>query len=314
MSSNSYLSNNDSLSLRKLKNIILTILLTGLFFVTQVFAAGVNNISGIKKDIRVISKVLESSTELKGTRSHLRVSGEYLAKQGIVLKIRFPGVNHFDFNFDHYRSFPSVPVIPEVFSPDVDVEAIVAESIAMAELSIVLPEPPEAPEAPGLFTNGLSKEKYQLREQQRELRTQQRELESKARELERSLRKSNKQKSKQQALKQKQEIKVLRDKMKQKSKQMKKQLLELKKQDREKHQKNMSAWTNELMDNFCSYAPFPRNLPSNEYLTLVISNAVYVENRQQDKVIVLNNSQLKSCRDGKINGKELMSKSLTYSF
>jgi len=302
------------LSLRQMKNLILTLILSSLFFITQAFAAGVKNLTGIKKDIKVISKVLESSTELDGSRSRVRVSGDYLAKQGIVLKVRFPGNSHFDFNFSEFGSFPSVSVAPDLFSSESDIEALVADSMEIAELAMLAPEAPEVPNVDFSFSTTDTKEKRALRDKQRELHDQQRELARKSRKLAQEARKNELKKQSKEFKKQKAELKLMQQKMKAQSKEMKQQMLSLRKKSREKRQKKLSTWTNNLLENFCSYAPYPRNLPRDEHLTLILSQASYANNQTQDRIIVLNNSQLTACRDGKLNGKELLAKSVNYSF
>jgi myosin heavy subunit len=314
MINNIHLEEENTLSLRQIKNIILTLIIAGLFFVTQAFAAGVKNIDGIKKDIKVISNLLENSTELDSSRSKIRVSGNYLAKQGMVFKVRFPGSNRLDFNISDFRSFPSPPEAPELFSSEEDLEALVADSMEVAELAMLAPDAPEIPFVDFTFSSRDNPERQKLREQQRQLRSQQRELDKKARNLEKEARKNKSNKSTKELKKLQAELKTMSKQLKQQSKEMRSQMLALTKQARDKRQKKMNIWTINLLDNFCSYAPYPRNLPRNEYLTLVLSKASYVGDKTLDKVIVLSNSQLNDCREGKMKGKDLLEKSIAYSF
>ncbi len=301
-------------SLRRIKNIILTIILTGLFFVSQAFAENIKNLAGIKKDIRVISRVIESSTELKGSRAKVKVYGEYLAKQGIVLKIHFPRSTLTRGFFTGYRDFP----VPDVFS-ERDLIEIQAEAAEIARNSIIAPEVPMPiapiePEIAFSFSPETSELSKKLREQQRQLRNQQRAMERSVRELEREERNKNDQKLKDKIIKQQKEIKALRTKINEKSKQIQQEALKARTKKQKTHNENVDAWTISLIDNFCSYAPYPRNLPKNEYLSLVISNAVYVDRNLQDKIFVFSNSQLALCRDGKMSGQDLLKKSINYIF
>jgi len=315
MSSTTLLNSVNKLSLRQIKNIVLIVILASLFIISQAYAAEINNISGIKKDIKIISKVLESSTELNGTRSKLKVSGNYLAKQGIVLNIRFPRTSRNRLFFGDYNDFTPVP---DVFSEG-ELEQIQEDAMAYANDALVKVEAPEAPIAPQIAFSvfpgaGGSEKSKQLRQQQRELRNQQRAMEKSMREIERSANKETNKKVQEKIKKKQKMIKELRKKMKLKSQQIKKESLALRAAKQKKHNSNTKIWTNSLVENFCSYSPYPRNLPKNERLTLVIKNAIYVNKHLQDRVLVLTNKQLISCRDGKMQGKDLLTKAINYIY
>ncbi len=312
---------------KKLTSIIFAASLLTITLLTMANAKAANNAedySAIKKDIKVISKVLSSSTELEGSRAHLRVSGRYLAKQGIVFNITFPHSSSGfsgSFNFS-MPDIPDTPYLADVPSAD-EIEAIVEESLSQVGVISDYFDDEEDEEHEFVYNNApesdaessaRDKERRAFRAEQKALRKHQKAMEKKARALEKQARKLSEEKRIEFMQKNKKEIKEIRQKVKETAKKYKAKAIEFKKNRLAERQKNANKWTLNLMESFCSYAPYPRNLPNNEYVTLVLNNAFQGSHKRQDKVIVLNKKQLASCRDGKWNGERLLNQALSYNY
>ena len=163
-------------------------------------AKNTDDFSAIKKDIKVISKVLSSSTELENSRSHLRVSGRYLAKQGIVLNITFPHSLSLNFNRSFDFSMPDIPGVPSVE----EIEAIVEDSLSHVEGIVDYLDDEEEEDyeednrhyAPENDSEASSRnaERRAFRAEQKALRKHQKAMEKQARKLEKQARKLSEEK------------------------------------------------------------------------------------------------------------------------
>ncbi len=297
----------------------------GIAFSAHVEAISNQNIDAIKKDIHVISKIIESSTELKDSHSHPRVKGRYLADQGIVLNVRFPGSGHNLYLVNQGEfDFPATP------DPE-EINLIVTEAMDQAQdnwLENVAPMPPAPPlvtytnsfdsDFTGFFSNSVpgkeSKQMKAYRKAIKALRKEQRALAIRARKLAEKVRKlSNKEREKKFSSERKNLAKT-RAELKARRKELNTRFKQIKLEQRKKRLVSMNQWKINVLDTFCEYAPLPRNLPKKEHLTFIFNHATFIGNKKADTIVVLNNSQLKECRRGKMNGTQLLKSAQQYDY
>ncbi|HFB66093.1 MAG TPA: hypothetical protein ENJ60_11205 [Aeromonadales bacterium] len=288
----------------------------GIAFSAHVQALSTKNIEAIKKDIQVISKLVESSTELGSNRSHPRVKGYYLAEQGIVLNIKFPGTS-----LHRLRTF-TVEDSDFTVGPDpVEINEIVFEALEQAQENwpegvAPMPPMPPMPEVAysGSFSDMSSKEMKEYRKAQKALHKKQRALAKQARKIAEKARKLAKDKRDKQLSSERKALAKSQAELRVQQKALRTKLKNIRLKQRQKQQKNYNEWKNNVLTTFCEYAPYPKNLPKREHLSFIFNHASYIDNKKADTIVVLSNSQLKDCRSGKINGTQLLKSAQQYDY
>jgi len=280
-----------------------------------------NNLDRIIKDMRVMSKVLESATGEGSRKTRIHVTGEYLARQGIVLRIKFSGSRHGDFDFDSDFSLQYAPEVsvsiapvppgtpPLLESPEVDPEDIqdlVDQAMEEAEYSVDFASAVSS-------DNDHRSARNALREQRRQLAKESRELAEKTREVRREARKLSEEKRAEYLKKHNQELDTLRRENRQKAEALRAASRQQRKQSIERRNQYANAQIAAVMESFCEYVRVPRSLPKNEFVTLQIRNAVISERGKQDRYFVLTHKQMSACSNGGLTGAELAKQALSYA-
>lgn len=279
----------------------------------HVSALASKDLSSLKKDIRVISKLLESSTELTGSRAHPRVDGTYLADQGILLSISFRGLSN--------RYFSEYAYSDDIPGPDPEeISEIVNEAMEQARENwpsniAPLPPVPPVPEIASFSDSShQSKEMKAYRDEKKAYYNEQRKMMKQIRDMEKSAR-NDKSKNLNKKLEEKRKaLEASRKQLKEKKKLLKEKLKKIKAKQQAQKIQQYAIWKLNVLNAYCQYAPVPKALSSKEHVTLKFNDATYADGKRADSFVVLNRSQLQDCRSGKIDGKTLLKKARQYNF
>ena len=85
------------------------------------------------------------------------------------------------------------------------------------------------------------------------------------------------------------------------------------KQQQEWTQK-VEAFEEIMLDAVCQYAGSIRNLPDDQYMTVLLRKIEFSEDEPRDRIYVFRKSDLLACRDGRITKEALKAKSQSYAF
>ncbi len=77
----------------------------------------------------------------------------------------------------------------------------------------------------------------------------------------------------------------------------------------------MAPMVDQVLEALCEYGGTLKSLPRDEYLTLVLADAVRDEKgRARDQIYVFHKTDLLACRDGELTLDQLRNKATSYSF
>lgn len=93
---------------------------------------------------------------------------------------------------------------------------------------------------------------------------------------------------------------------------------QLREQNRQARQQALATFESRLFDTVCNYAAAMRNLPDQEYVTLILADSGNVTNDDaapsRDRVHVLTQSAITQCRQGQMDGAQLAASADTYNY
>jgi len=255
------------------------------------------DVSKSQKDIRVMSKILETSLEPsdKEFPGSVRIKGTYLANQGYLFTIQLNGLGSFGFpglaSWDNGRL-------------ELDIPEIVSTALANVEfdedMEDYIPDGIKEKLEEAAVADELKQEKL------REIREQQRQVRRDLYQLKRELRHVEEEKAKAEIEKQL----ASREKDLVKYQNSYKKSLNSYKQDRiEKRVSRSTDAVNAIFDTVCDYGQSMKSLKSSEWVTLVVKGGVDKQGKTASLVYVLSQKNVKNCS----SGKTLKSQSTHYS-
>lgn len=93
---------------------------------------------------------------------------------------------------------------------------------------------------------------------------------------------------------------------------------QMREQNRQAQQQALATFESRLFDTVCNYAAAMRNLPDQEYVTLILAGSGSVAGDggepPRDRVHVLTQSAITQCRQGQIDGSQLAASADTYNY
>ena len=316
----------------KLNGLSLPVFLGSLLLVQPLFAQDVD-LEKMKKDLSILSKIMKASMSdeenpwgRRALTDHLspsQIDTLYLQGQGAVLKVRLDmgGFTAFGLHAPAWGNleFPVVPSAPELpefdygWSDEYDeqllavqesVEELAEDAIdAMDGVSGVLAEAP-------LPSSENESELRKLRDEQRD---RVKEIRRKTLELRKSMR-GKEQLTEAETQKMKEEIQRYQSQLKQANSEYSEKLKKVREEQKKVWSGKLDQFESKLLDTVCEYGGSLRELPDNQFLTLILENADRSGERARDRIYVFKKSDLLACREGRLSKDALKSKSAQYSF
>ncbi|RLA05344.1 MAG: hypothetical protein DRQ47_01425 [Gammaproteobacteria bacterium] len=245
------------------------------------------DVSSYKKDIRVMTRIIETSLESASANfpGRPRIEGTYLASQGYLFNIQLNGIGSFG--------------IPGVASweggrLELDIPEIIQDALADMDYgdtgsSVTIPEPVISSLDSHYKNEELQETLRELRENQREVR---REVYQISREIRRIEEKDERKKLEKQLDKN-------TELLKQYSAQYKQELNSFKTERKAQQvQKSVDA-INAVFTTICDYGQSLRSLKKDEKFTLMIKGGVNDKGEKATMAYVIEQKQIKNCSDPK---------------
>ncbi len=242
------------------------------------------DVSKSQKDIRVMSKIIETSLESsdKDFPGTPRISGTYLAKQGYLFTIQLNGLGSFGIpglaSWDGGRLELD---IPEIISNAL-------ESVELEEWGEDVPkifQPPERPERNNELQESLRNIREQQRESRRTLYKLQRELRHVEEEKERAKLES--------------ELAAMDAELKKYETEYSQSLNSYKVERNLKRAERSKDAIDAIFETVCDYGQSLRALKSSEWVTLMVKGGTDKEGKRVDLVYVMDQKSIKNCSDAK---------------
>ena len=270
------------------------------------------DVSKSKKDIKVMTRIIEASLEssAKAFPGKPRISGTYLARQGYLYTIQLNGMGSFG--------------IPGIAAWDngrieLDIPEIISEALAGVEYGDFIFDDALAPEdshdlhaeladiaEPVINSLERMYNNEELQDDLRSLREKQRQYRKQTYQLRRDIRKAEDEKKRAQL-----EIKLEKNNatIKQFSKEYNDKLNAYKSERKARKIKKSSDAIDAVFSTICDYGQSMRALKKNEMFTLMIKGGVDSNGSKVTQVYVIEQKALKTCS----NSKKLQSNALHYT-
>ncbi len=293
------------------------------------------DIDAIHKDLKILTGMLQTALSSDvGRIKRVHISGQYLAGQGIVLRIRPGG------GWSHMRSGPNFSFDGGDFHLQVDsfVDGVMAdvESAIGYEMAIAL-QIPEAPEPGGLHdleilellehTEGIAlrgnpEEVKAIRQQYNAQRKQRRAFEQVLEDYQRQMDKlqdeldsGGDESTLQRKIADAQKAFEAERLSYRQSRDLYREKLNQQAQVREqKRQQDINRLTNNTVEAICTYGSPLRNIGDAKYVTLVFENVVRDKPGRDDLYYVFERKKLESCLAGKTSAEKVLAGAISYSF
>ncbi len=250
------------------------------------------DISDAKKDLKVMSRIIETSLESNQERSvaRARIEGTYLAKQGYLFSIQLNGIGAIG--------------LPGIASWDsgrleLDIPAIITEALTEVDYSMAN----IAPEIDADFgemvepiiagTNSFYKDK-EVSSKLKQLRDRQREVRRDIYQLRRDIRREQIE-SKRKELNQ--ELDLLQDKLNTYDNEYQQTLESYKQKKISARVTSSKQALDAIFTSFCDYGQSMKALKSDEKVTIMVKGAIGNEGERQTNVYVLEQADVTKCRD-----------------
>ena len=257
------------------------------------------DVSKSKKDIKVMTRIIEASLESSGKSfpGRPRIKGTYLAKQGYLYTIQLNGMGALG--------------IPGIASWDngrveLDIPEIISEAIAGLDYGEIIFDDEVAPEdshnthaeLAELAINSLEGmyDNEELQDKLRELREKQRQFRKETYQLRRDIRKTEDEKKRSQLEK---ELEKSNATIKQFGKEYNETLNTYKNERKAIKIKKSSDAIDAVFSTICDYGQSLRALKKNEMFTLMIKGGVDRKGDKGTQVYVIEQKSLMSCSDSK---------------
>ncbi|EKE87509.1 hypothetical protein [Idiomarina xiamenensis] len=285
--------------------------------------------SELRSQLHIMTNIMRTAfSQNEGeVRRFADLNYSYLAGQGVVYRVRLPGVGFGGLNVP----VPPVPPISKIRA-DIDIdldsaefESMIGEAMASAQTAI------EGMRRSGLFDARMSDEQRQLREQIRELSDDARDLSWELREVSRQqrdlafeLRRASEQdkaarqaeldelQQQQQQLDQQlqanaEQIKALEQKNRQ-------QTAELVKQHQQQQQQLLGSFEQTMGQVLCDYGVTLRSLPDDEQISVIVDGLRQPDSGDNyERVYIVSKSQLMNCQ-GRSDASDLFKQAQAYNF
>ncbi|GAA0855831.1 hypothetical protein [Aliiglaciecola litoralis] len=284
-----------------------------------------------KTDVQALSSELEIMTNIMRTALSQgsdqnaykvrRLEVTYLAGQGVVFDVDTSSGGRqvfFEFSDMHEFRVPPIPPIPAIageeqefifeFS-DEDWQDTVEDAVEQAHEAME-----EARERLRDLRHRDRDFAFQLRDAQRQLRDLEFELRTADKERATELKNQQKQLEKDIAKLKSQQAEV--EKTAQKLEQQQKQKAAKKRQiQQQQHSAFISQFETNVSNTLCKYGNGLAALDSDEHVSFILANFAQTDrSNKQDKIYVFQNKDIQSCVKGKFSAKQLLEKSVNYSF
>jgi uncharacterized protein with WD repeat len=265
----------------------------------------------LSKQLDIMGNIFVSSLQALQDKSlkNTRIESLYLAGQGVVFTIKSANNSSWSRNgYSFVFSGGEVPVPPVA-----PLEG--SNSFEFFDNSDELAEQMES------AFEQQSEYSREFREQQRDLDYELRDIERENRDLAYQVRNVSEEEKKELVekqkviSKQKAELKKSRVVLAEKLKKLEKEQNIVKEKRIAMRKKHYQKLTTSLVETLCTYGNGLKALPKGEHLSLVLKSAGdKVSKNYQDKVVVLNKSDINACSTDKISAEKLLSTAKTYQF
>ncbi len=290
-----------------------TLLVLGLTtLVAAPLSAKTIDVSKSKKDIKVMTRIIEASLEssAKSFPGKPRISGTYLAKQGYLYTIQLNGIGSFGIPgvaaWDNGRVELDIPeIISDALSGIEYGEVIFDDEVDLGDSHDLHAEIAEIAEPvinslEGMYNN------EELQDDLRALREKQREYRKETYQLRREIRRAEDEKKREKLEAQLEKNNVT---IKQFSKEYNEKLNAYKNERKARKIKKSSDAIDAVFSTICDYGQSLRALKKNEMFTLMIKGGIDSQGDKGTQVYVVEQKALKTCSDSK----KLQSNALHYT-
>ncbi|MFT5521167.1 MAG: hypothetical protein ACI9IA_001767 [Enterobacterales bacterium] len=252
------------------------------FFGTTVIAKTID-VSKSKKDILVMSRVIETSLEASNNNfpGKAHINGTYLAEQGYLFSIRLNGISSFG--------------VPGVASWDrgrleLDIPELISEVLATIDTSEALTVAPESV----ISTVDSLYADEDLQETLKELREKQRDIRREDYQLRRDIRKAEAENQRDDL---EEKLESNRQQLKKYTQEYSDSLASYKTERNSRRAKKSTDATNAIFSTICDYGQTMRALKKSEKVTLMIKGGLSEDGTKATQVYVINQADLKKCSD-----------------
>ena len=278
----------------------------------------------VHKEVQIMTGILQTSLagNDKPGAVRARVRSTYLAKQGVVFKIRMTAWGM------HVGEFPG----PEVYAADIgyDIERYVSGvihdvtdslggasyvymdgDISMEYLDDELMEELEE-EQMGAAGEGSSSEARDLRRERRQLRQEYERAQTEfRRQIEQLSRDDSDQALREQA---RTALEHAREAYRAGRKVYDGKVAQLKQERQAEHERKVARLGEATLEALCSYGTPLRSIGAKEHITLIFEDVVRDQAGRSDLIYVIDKSELLNCQAEKISPTELLGKAASYTF
>ncbi len=294
-------------------NIILIVL--GLTLATSLHALSVSEYEQLKKDVTVMSQIIDSTFNDGGEceNCYIKIEGKYLAGQGIVFLVNRRDQGFYFLDDGDSHAFAVALGDPE----ETEFFPTMVEDMIEGVVAGVAPMPPSDPgmnwEMMIEISDGASREAIrELRRERRELEQEIRENEiqiihmdeADAKPMEASIREMEEQVRK--LLEKQMQIE---EKVNLSREEYRKAREERRQQKETQRQQRNALVQNKVLEAFCDYGSTLRSLPAKEKITLIFENTH--RKPRQDTVLVFQQKDITNCNRDE---SKLLQQALSYQF
>jgi len=254
------------------------------------------DVSKSKKDIRVMTRIIEASLEssAKNFPGNPRIEGTYLAEQGYLFSIQLNGIGAFGIpglaSWDGGKLELDVPEIINEALTNIDYGANASTYVPEEVISSI----------DGLYDN------EELQDTLKELREKQRQTRKKAYKIRREIRRTDDEDKRKELEERLDENNAA---LKQYSQQHSQALNSYKTERQARRVQKSNNAINAVFSTLCDYGQSLRALKKNEKFTLMIKGGVDTDGNKATQVYVIEQKSIKNCSDSK----DLISSAIHYS-